>query len=52
MTEAVRFVKFLGFSISAGVIELGSFALFNEVFHPAQPEPEPEPENENEPEGE
>lgn len=33
MTETVRFVKFLGFSISAGVIELGSFALFNEVFH-------------------
>ena len=33
MNEAIRFVKFLGFSISAGVIELGSFALFNEVFH-------------------
>ena len=32
-TELVRTGKFLLFSCSAGLIELGSFALFNEVFH-------------------
>ena len=31
--ELVRGVKFLLFSISAGVIELGTFTLVNEVFH-------------------
>ena len=31
--ELVRGVKFLLFSISAGVIELGTFTLLNEVFH-------------------
>ena len=31
--ELVRGLKFLLFSISAGVIELGSFTLLNEVFH-------------------
>ena len=28
-----RFIKFTLFSISAGLIEMGSFALLNEVFH-------------------
>ena len=32
-TELRRTGKFLLFSCSAGLIELGSFALFNEVFH-------------------
>ncbi len=32
-TEWLRSLKFLLFSISAGVIQLGSFALFEEVFH-------------------
>ena len=32
-TELVRTGKFLLFSCSAGLIELGSFALFNEVLH-------------------
>ena len=32
-TELRRTGKFLFFSCSAGLIELGSFALFNEVFH-------------------
>ena len=32
-TELRRTWKFLLFSCSAGLIELGSFALFNEVFH-------------------
>ena len=29
--EVIRFFKFIGFSISAGVVQLGSFALFNEL---------------------
>ena len=29
--ELIRFLKFVGFSISAGVIQMGSFALFNEL---------------------
>lgn len=33
MKETVRAIKFVLFSISAGVIELGSFTLFNELFH-------------------
>jgi len=33
MKEFFRFIKFTLFSISAGAIELGSFAVFNEVFH-------------------
>lgn len=33
MKETLRAVKFVLFSISAGVIELGSFALFNELLH-------------------
>ena len=32
-SELVRTGKFLLFSCSAGLIELGSFALFNEAFH-------------------
>ncbi|MBO5555727.1 MAG: GtrA family protein [Oscillospiraceae bacterium] len=32
-TEAWRFVKFLFFSISAGLIQIGSFALFKELLH-------------------
>lgn len=32
-TEALRGLKFLMFSVSAGVIELGSFTLLNEIFH-------------------
>lgn len=32
-TEWLRSLKFLLFSISAGVIQIGSFALFEEVFH-------------------
>ena len=32
-TELRRTGKFLLFSCSAGLIELGSFALFNEAFH-------------------
>lgn len=31
--EWVRTLKFFLFSVSAGVIEMGSFALLNEVFH-------------------
>ena len=33
MKEFVRVVKFVLFSISAGLIEIGSFALFNELLH-------------------
>ena len=33
MKEALRFFKFLGFSLSAGIIQIGDFTLFNEVFH-------------------
>ncbi len=29
--ETVRFLKFLGFSISAGLVEMGVFALLNEL---------------------
>ena len=29
----IQFVKFVMFSISAGVIQAGSFTLFNELFH-------------------
>ena len=32
-TEWLRSLKFLLFSISAGIIQLGADALFNEVFH-------------------
>lgn len=32
-TEWLRSLKFLLFSVSAGVIQLGADALFNEVFH-------------------
>ena len=31
--ELLRAVKFALFSVSAGIIQLGSFTLFNEVFH-------------------
>ena len=31
--EILRFLKFTLFSISAGLIEIGSFALLNEIFH-------------------
>jgi len=31
--DVVRFFKFLGFSIGAGIIELGTFTILNEVFH-------------------
>ena len=31
MKEALRFIKFAVFSASAGLIELGSFTLLNEV---------------------
>ena len=33
MTEVFRFIKFALFSASAGLIELGTFTLLNEVFH-------------------
>lgn len=33
MKEVVRVIKFVLFSASAGVIQMGSFALFEEVFH-------------------
>jgi putative flippase GtrA len=33
MKETVRFLKFLFFSISAGLIEIGSFTLLNELLH-------------------
>ncbi len=33
MKEFIRVVKFTLFSMSAGLIELGSFALFNELLH-------------------
>lgn len=33
MKETLRFFKFLGFSLSAGIIQIGAFTLFNEVFH-------------------
>lgn len=32
-TELMRTVKFILFSISAGVIQIGSFTLMNELFH-------------------
>lgn len=32
-TELIRFLKFIGFSISAGAIQLISFSLFNELCH-------------------
>jgi len=31
--EAIRALLFLLFSISAGIIQIGTFTLFNEVFH-------------------
>ncbi len=31
--DALRAVKFALFSVSAGLIQIGSFTLFNEVFH-------------------
>ena len=33
MKEFIRIVKFVCFSVSAGLIEIGSFALFNELLH-------------------
>ena len=33
MKETLRVFKFLGFSLSAGIIQIGAFTLFNEVFH-------------------
>ena len=33
MKEFFRFLKFALISASAGLIEIGSFTLFNEVFH-------------------
>ena len=33
MKEFIRVVKFVCFSISAGLIEIGSFALLNELLH-------------------
>lgn len=33
MKESVRFLKFALFSASAGLIEMGSFALLNELLH-------------------
>ena len=33
MKESVRIVKFVFFSISAGLIEIGTFALLNETLH-------------------
>ena len=33
MKEFFRVIKFTLFSVSAGLIEIGSFALFNEVLH-------------------
>ena len=33
MKEVIRVIKFTLFSLSAGLIEMGVFALFNEVFH-------------------
>ncbi|MBR3358559.1 MAG: GtrA family protein [Solobacterium sp.] len=33
MKELLRFVKFTFFSISAGLIEIGTFTLMNEVLH-------------------
>ena len=33
MKELLRAVKFTVFSISAGLVEIGSFTLMNEVFH-------------------
>lgn len=33
MKEVFRFIKFALFSASAGLIELGTFTLLNEVFH-------------------
>ena len=33
MKEAVRFLKFTFFSISAGLIEIGTFTLMNEFIH-------------------
>jgi putative flippase GtrA len=31
--DLIRFFKFLGFSCGAGIIQLGTFTLLNEVFH-------------------
>ena len=33
MKETLRFIKFTFFSISAGLIEIGTFALMNENLH-------------------
>lgn len=33
MKELIRFIKFAFISASAGLIEIGSFALFNELIH-------------------
>jgi len=33
MSETWRFIKFVLFSASAGIIQVASFALFDEVFH-------------------
>ena len=33
MKEFLRILKFVGFSVSAGVIQIGGFALLNEVCH-------------------
>ena len=33
MKETLRLFKFLGFSLSAGIIQIGTFTLLNEVFH-------------------
>ena len=33
MKESLRVFKFLGFSRSAGIIQIGALSLFNEVFH-------------------
>lgn len=33
LREILRFLKFLAVSVSAGVVQIGSFALLNEVFH-------------------
>ena len=33
MKETLRVFKFLGFSLSAGIIQLGGLTLFSEVFH-------------------
>lgn len=33
LREILRFLKFLAVSVSAGVVQIGSFALLNELFH-------------------